>query len=240
VAVPVAVNFVAETNVVVKDVLPNITWAFFTNLLPVAVMVNAPMGMAVGETVVSTGTGFSRFTAALPVMVASVLLTAVICTESEVGRAGGALYRPVASMVPRVEFPPAMPFTDQRTVFEGLLLAIAPRASDWEAATNTAFEVNPGFEVEVEDDGGLGAGTAAVNCCVAPARTLALDGLMVIPELPVSAHPDRNNAANKSAQQPMVVGKEFLGARCVFVRVMIRIIESLTESCGMSHRANAE
>jgi hypothetical protein len=191
VAVPVAVSFVAETNVVVSAVEPNITCAFLTNLLPFAVMVNAPMGIAVGETEVRTGTGFSRSTAALPVMVASALLTAVTCTESDVGRAGGALYNPVASMVPKVEFPPETPFTDQRTVFEGLLVA------------NTAFEVKPGFEVE--EDGGLGAGTAAVNCCVAPARTLAVDGVMVIPELPVSMHPERNNVANKRTQPPAEV-----------------------------------
>lgn len=91
VAVPVAVSLVVETNVVGSALPANIICAFFTKLLPLAVMVNAPIGIAVGETDVRTGTGFSRSTAALPVMVASVLLTAVICNVSEVGRAVGAV-----------------------------------------------------------------------------------------------------------------------------------------------------
>src|SRR5450432_63646 len=135
-------------------------------------------------------------------MVASLLLTAVTCTESAVGRAGGALYRPVASMVPTVEFPPATPFTDQRTV---VLLAIdaLARGVVCETGVRTAFSVNP--PPWVGACACLAAGTVAVNCWVAPARTLALDGLILIPELPLSAQPDRNNAANRRTQQRMDV-----------------------------------
>ena len=201
-AVPVAVNFVAETNVVVSAVLPNMICAFLTNLLPFAVMVNEPRGIAVGETVVSTGTGFSRSMAALPLRFASLLLVAVICTESEVGRAGGALYRPVASMVPTVEFPPATPFTDQRIVETGLSATAAAIVLPLRGAT-----CETGSATDVENprpglvDGGLATGTVAVNCCVAPARTLAVEGVILIPELPPSIQLDMKDAANRRTQQ---------------------------------------
>src|SRR5580704_11983459 len=91
VAVPVAVSLAEETNVVSSAVPPNMICAFLTNLLPVAVIVNVPTETSVGETAVSTGTGFSSATAASPVSEALPLLAAVTCTEVGVGRAAGAV-----------------------------------------------------------------------------------------------------------------------------------------------------
>src|SRR6185312_13616944 len=59
------------------------------------------------------------------------------------GGESGAVYRPVASTVPKVEFPPATPFTVQFTAV--LLLPV----------------------------------TVALNCCVAPAASVAAVGLIV-------------------------------------------------------------
>jgi hypothetical protein len=58
----------------------------------------------------------------------------------------------------------------------------------------------------------------AENCCEAPDRTVADEGVILIPELPLRVQPDMNNAANGRAQQRMQVCNEFLD---------IRIIESL-------------
>jgi hypothetical protein len=94
----------------------------------------------------------------------------------------------------------------------------------------TAFEEKlPPWEVGAEVD--FGGGTVAVNCCVSPALTFAEDGLILIPRSAVRLHPERNEAANRRRKQL----KDVLGE--VF---SIRIIESLTESFGMSDRANAE
>ncbi len=91
VAMPDAVRVVDETNVVGNALPPNVICAFLTNLLPVAVMVNAPSEMLVGEIEASTGTGFSSATTALPLSLESPLLAAVICKETDAGSAEGAV-----------------------------------------------------------------------------------------------------------------------------------------------------
>jgi hypothetical protein len=45
----------------------------------------------------------------------------------------------------------------------------------------------------------------AENCCVAPARTAAEEGLIWMPELPLMAQLDRNSAVNKETKQQMEV-----------------------------------
>jgi hypothetical protein len=45
-------------------------------------------------------------------LVVSAALVAVTVTEPE-GTVDGAVYKPEVDMVPAVEFPPVMPFTDQ-------------------------------------------------------------------------------------------------------------------------------
>ncbi len=72
--------------------------------------------MEFGLTDVSTGTGFCSVTALLPVFVASAALVAVTVTVFGVGRLAGAVYNPVALIVPVAALPPTAAFTDHVTV----------------------------------------------------------------------------------------------------------------------------
>ena len=126
-------------------------------------------------------------------------------------------------MVPTVEFPPATPLTDQSTV--ALLLGVSLRGSACETGFNPAPSLKPPPPDCAVPGGGVPAGSVAENCCLAPARTLAVAGVILMPELLLSAQLDRNNAANKRTQPPAEVWKEFLDIRWVIVR----IIETLTE-----------
>ena len=113
------------------------------NPLPFNVSEKAPGAIVVGLTDVSTGTGFSSVTAPFPDLVVSAALVAVTVIVLGVGKFDGAVYKPVASIVPVAVFPPAAAFTDHVTLV-------------------FAFPV-----------------TAAVNACVAPARTIAVAGATV-------------------------------------------------------------
>jgi hypothetical protein len=115
VAVPVAVNSVAETNFVVRVCPPNITLAPLTNLVPVIVREKFPTGTAVGETAVTVGIGFSSEIALLPERDLLDAEVASIVTELGVGRAAGEVYRPLVLILPTVALPPTVPFTDQAT-----------------------------------------------------------------------------------------------------------------------------
>lgn len=116
VAVPVAVSCVAEANVVARAALLNITSAPETKLLPVSVSEKLPRFVEAGEMPESVGVGFQRVTAEEADFVVSAALVAVTLTVLGEGSAAGAVYLPVESMVPRVELPPAVEFTDQLTV----------------------------------------------------------------------------------------------------------------------------
>ncbi len=69
----------------------------------------------VGEALVSTGIGFWRLTTATANPRASWRLTTFTSTLAA-GGAAGAVYSPVASMVPTIAFPPGISFTNQSTV----------------------------------------------------------------------------------------------------------------------------
>ena|SRR5260221_547147 len=116
-AFPLAVNCVAETNVVASGEPENRTCAPLTNPLPLAVTVNAPEETEAGEIPVSTGMGFSRVTVPLPLpeTVASTALTARTVTVFEPGTLPGAVYKPEELIVPVVALPPVTPFTCQVT-----------------------------------------------------------------------------------------------------------------------------
>jgi hypothetical protein len=90
VAVPVAVNCVDETNVVVSAAPPNITCAPLTNALPVTVSENVPTGIDAGLTPETIGTGFINVIAPLPDEDALATLTASTETEFGVGTTAGA------------------------------------------------------------------------------------------------------------------------------------------------------
>lgn len=90
VAVPVAVNCVDETNVVVIAAPPNITCDPFTNPVPVTASENAPTAIEFGLAPETTGSGFINVTALLPDDVELATLIASIETEFGVGTAAGA------------------------------------------------------------------------------------------------------------------------------------------------------
>jgi hypothetical protein len=83
------------------------------------VIANAPAGTDVGAMAASTGNGFCKVTALLPVALTSAELTARTVTVLEVGTELGAVYIPKELIVPAAALPPVMPFTCQVTkVFE--------------------------------------------------------------------------------------------------------------------------
>jgi hypothetical protein len=115
VAVPVAVNAVEETRVVVSVALPNCTVAPVAKCAPATFSVKAPTGIDVGVTLVTCGTGLLMVTELAAVFVESAVSTALTVTASPDAGNSGAEYTPVELTVPTEALPPATPFTDQVT-----------------------------------------------------------------------------------------------------------------------------
>ena len=90
-ALPLAVSCVEEMNVVARGVPARTTCAPLTKPLPFAAIVNAPEETEAGETLLSTGVGFSKMTLLLPDAVASAALTACTVTVPELGMLEGAV-----------------------------------------------------------------------------------------------------------------------------------------------------
>ena len=93
----------------------SITCAPLTKLLPVTVIAIAPCVTGIGETVVSTGTGFHSVTALCPAALESAMLTACTVTVFGLGRVAGAVYTPDALIVPVDAAPPVTLLTCQVT-----------------------------------------------------------------------------------------------------------------------------
>jgi hypothetical protein len=113
-----------------------------------------------GLTDVSTGTGFSSVTALLPCLVVSAALVAVTVIIFGVGRFAGAVYTPVASIVPVAVFPPTTVFTDHVTlvfafpVTAAVNACVAPeRTMEVAGATVTVIPALVGGVVGVVGDG---------------------------------------------------------------------------------------
>ena len=68
-----------------------------------------------GVTAVTTGTGFWRLMVTEALAVESCWLTAVTRTAAVAGKLAGAVYAPVAEIVPVVALPPVTPLTIQVT-----------------------------------------------------------------------------------------------------------------------------
>src|SRR5580692_2068271 len=115
VAVPVAVSCVEETYVVVSAVVPIYATAPCAKCNPVSVIVNGPWGVLSGATLVNCGTGLFNVAVAFPSFRVSDVSTALMVMELTAGGNSGAVYIPLASMVPNVAFPPAVPLIDQFT-----------------------------------------------------------------------------------------------------------------------------
>lgn len=82
---------------------------------------------------VPAGVGVSRFTVAVPGVVVAVDV-AVIVSLVGLGRATGAVYSPVALMVPTVAFPPVTPATAQVTLWFVELATVAVNCCVWAGA----------------------------------------------------------------------------------------------------------
>jgi hypothetical protein len=115
VSLPVAVSCVEETKLVASGAPARRTCAPLTNPAPFTVIAKAPAGTDVGAMPATTGTGFCKVTALLPVALASAELTARTLTLFETGIVGGAEYIPDELIVPVATLPPVTPFTCQLT-----------------------------------------------------------------------------------------------------------------------------
>src|SRR5271154_4316778 len=82
---------------------------------PFRVTVKGPWASSSGAKLVNTGTGLFSVAPALPSLLVSDGSTALIVIELGAGGNSGAVYKPLASIVPSVAFPPATPLTDQFT-----------------------------------------------------------------------------------------------------------------------------
>ena len=114
-ALPVAVSLVTELKVVFSAVPPNWTCAPFTKPLPFKVNVKSPVEKDCGVTLLRTGVGFQSVRVAVAVALESAALMALIAAVPGFGIWLGAVYTPLALIVPTVAFPPAMPPTNQFT-----------------------------------------------------------------------------------------------------------------------------
>jgi hypothetical protein len=97
-------------------------------LVPVTVAVSCFVWEAVIEAVVGvteTLTGMVSAKLALPDLVRSATLVAAIVTVAGEGKLDGAVYNPLAEILPLVRLPPATPFTDQVTLVSEFVLATA-------------------------------------------------------------------------------------------------------------------
>jgi hypothetical protein len=92
--------------------------------------------------------------APLPDFLASAWLVAVICTVAGDGRSGGAVYTPAAVIVPRVELPPATPFTLQLTAVSVVFVTVAVKVAWFPRRTDPVA----GFTVTAIKGGGGGGG----------------------------------------------------------------------------------
>jgi hypothetical protein len=79
--------------------------------------------------VASTGVGFNSVTALVPLAEESAAATAFTVTLLGEGKVPGALYCPVAEIVPRAAEPPAVPFTNQLTAVFELPLTLAEKVN---------------------------------------------------------------------------------------------------------------
>lgn len=124
-AEPVAVSWLAETNLVVTAAPPNSTCAPGTKLLPAIVSVYAPAVKLGGLTLLIAGVGFHSVTLLVPLAAEFAAAVALMLIVLEVGRLAGAVYIPAAVIVPVLALPPATPFTNQFTVWSDAPVTVA-------------------------------------------------------------------------------------------------------------------
>ena len=106
-----------ETKVVVSAAPAKYTVAPLAKPVPLIAIVALPGFTGLGVAEVTTGCGFWRIAVTLALAVASAWLIAVMVTEGGFGRMAGAVYVPVAVIVPTLVLPPVIAFTCQATTW---------------------------------------------------------------------------------------------------------------------------
>src|ERR1700688_723256 len=82
---------------------------------PFSVIVKVPGGTLSGARLVNCGTGLFRVALAFPSLLVFDVSTALMVMELGAGGNSGAVYIPLASIIPKAAFPPAIPLIDQFT-----------------------------------------------------------------------------------------------------------------------------
>jgi hypothetical protein len=114
-----------------------------------------PAGTDIGETLASTGTGFSSVTALCPEALELAILTACTVTEFGLGNVAGARYTPDALIVPVAIAPPLTPLTSQVTDVFDVPVTVAVKGCAWPARTFAGFGAT---ETLIAGGGGGGGG----------------------------------------------------------------------------------
>ncbi|MGH9775744.1 MAG: hypothetical protein ACRD50_12440 [Candidatus Acidiferrales bacterium] len=99
----------------------------------------APVGTLAEVGAIFTVTSLEMATLAEPLADGAAWLVAVTVTVAGFGSTAGAVYIPLADIVPMVEFPPATPFTLQETFV--LLVPVTAAENDCETPNSTEVEV---------------------------------------------------------------------------------------------------
>jgi hypothetical protein len=150
---PLAVSCVEEVNVVVSTPPANSTSAPLTKSLPVMVIEKPPAVTDIGETLAITGVGFHSVTVLWPAALDSAALSAWMVTLFGLGRVAGAVYTPVALIVPVAARPPVTPFTCQVTLVFEAPVTVAVNGCGSPTRTVAGFG-----ETVTETFGGTGGG----------------------------------------------------------------------------------
>lgn len=116
-AFPVAFKDVDDTYVVVSPIPFNRTCASGLKFDPFKLIEKFPAGTGDGDTLQTHGVGRITVRVASPNLSGYAVLVARTASTLGVGATAGALYNPVAEIVPIVALPPTIPFTDHTTVF---------------------------------------------------------------------------------------------------------------------------
>jgi hypothetical protein len=126
-----AVNCAELAKVVTSEVPLSCTVDCGVKLVPVTVSVVSvlPASTVGGEMESRTGTGLMTVTEAVPARVGSATLVAFTVTPFGEGGTAGAVYMPVASIVPTEESPPGIPFTAHVTEVLDVPLTVALNCS---------------------------------------------------------------------------------------------------------------
>jgi len=125
----------------------------------------APRSTPAVAGVSATARSLVMVTVAVADFVASATLVAVICTVTDAGRSAGAVYTPVALIVPALALPPATPFRLQVTLVSVALVTVALKVCVLPSTTGALLGV---IVTVMEAGGGGGGGGSAAELTPPP------------------------------------------------------------------------